>query len=129
LRGISGGATDDYLRAAQPSSRRNHDARNYPFATFIAAFGEEISEEVGLLSQLSEAFLSAFSEFERAYKQKEAPYDFETFEHFLGFMQRAKFLEDSQREALTIWKRFKVWRIQQECAERIFDVEVGDDVS
>lgn len=123
-----GGVPGDYLRAARPRGRQPH-ASNYPFASFIAAFGAEISEDIGMLSQLSDAFLRAFAELERKYEHQQAPHDFESFEHFLGFMERADFCGDSQRQGLAIWRRFRIWRVQQECAERIFAIEIGDDVS
>lgn len=121
-----GGDAEDYLRAARPRGRPKRDSE-YIFRTFISELtgGREEGH--------SDEYITLIQEFQRSYpvgrRGLVTPDDFETLEHLLGFIRNADFYLECRDEALNLWKQFKIWRIRQECAERIFAVEMGDDVS
>lgn len=120
-----GGNVDDYLRAARPRGRLKRDDGSFTFRQFVL---EHDKESDGISDECRE-MMQEFCSYYAGSRRLKPPNDFETLEHLIGFITNANFYLELRSEALSLWKHFKIWRIQQECAERIFAVEVGDDVS
>jgi len=120
-----GGIPDDYLRA--PGQRgRPATADRYPFREFLRDARDMPSEEVkrdavaGLLHLLAWRY-AAYSHTRAA-----TPYHVRSLEHLMESLSAMELRPEQILLGPELWKRFRIWRIERECEDRIFEIELGE---
>jgi hypothetical protein len=113
-----GGVEADYLRDMQPRGRPRKVER-YTFRQFVAEEGgrEEDTDDVAYFIR-------------RIYNLKDRDCtDSSTLASFLAHVRNSRHYCDEEAVlALDVWRKFRIWQIERECADRVFDIEMGGEV-
>jgi len=115
-----GGRTEQFLRPPRRRGRR----RLHPFRDFISE-ADKSDVEGDAADYLAVEFALMYGGMKGA---NVPPDDFETLEALANFVRNAALDIESRDAASILWKRFRVWREYHLYLERVYAIEMEEDV-